>query len=49
MEIQKKFLKDAEKISFDLEHRRKIQYNISKYDTNVVKGNCSSATLSLPG
>jgi len=38
MELQKKFLKDAEKVSFDLDHRRKIQHNISKYDTAVVKG-----------
>jgi L-lactate dehydrogenase complex protein LldF len=47
MEIQKKFLKDAEKISFDLEHRRKIQYNISKYDTNVVKGKLQFSDLEL--
>lgn len=38
MEIQKKFLKDAEKVSFDLEHRRKIRHNISKYDEIFAKG-----------
>jgi L-lactate dehydrogenase complex protein LldF len=38
MELQKKFLKDAEKVSFDLDHRRKIKYNISKYDAKVVEG-----------
>ncbi len=38
MEPQKKFLKDAEKISFDLEHRRKLKNNISKYQVNVEKG-----------
>jgi L-lactate dehydrogenase complex protein LldF len=47
MEIQKKFLKDAEKISFDLEHRRKIYYNISKYNTNVIKGKLQFSDLDL--
>jgi L-lactate dehydrogenase complex protein LldF len=47
MEIQKKFLKDAEKISFDLEHRRKIKFNISKYDVNVKKGKLQFSDLDL--
>jgi len=47
MELQKKFLKDAEKISFDLEHRRKIHYNISKYNTNVLKGKLQFSDLEL--
>lgn len=47
MELQKKFLKDAEKISFDLEHRRKIHYNISKYDVNVIKGKKQFSDLDL--
>lgn len=47
MEIQKKFLKDAEKVSFDLEHRRKIQYNISKYDANFIKGKMQFSDLDL--
>ncbi|MDX9905094.1 MAG: lactate utilization protein B [Bacteroidales bacterium] len=38
MELQKKFLKDAEKVAFDPEHRRKLNHNISKYQVNVEKG-----------
>jgi len=34
----KEFLKKAEKISFDKEHRRKIRFNISRYDQTVEKG-----------
>jgi len=37
-EIYNKFVKDAEKRAFDIEHRSKINFNISKYDTAVVKG-----------
>jgi len=47
MEIQKKFLKDAEKISFDPEHRRKLHYNISKYNAAVIKGKQQFSDLSL--
>jgi L-lactate dehydrogenase complex protein LldF len=47
MELQKKFLKDAEKISFDLEHRRKLNYNISKYNTAVEKGQLQFKDLEL--
>ena len=32
------FLKKAEKIAFDKEHRAKIKFNISKYDAAVLKG-----------
>ena len=32
------FLKDAESKSFDVEHRRKINFNIGKYNTAVQKG-----------
>ncbi len=34
----KVFLKKAEKVAFDLEHRAKIKYNIGKYDVAVKKG-----------
>ncbi len=37
-ELQRKFLKDAEKIAFDLEHRKIIKFNISKYDQAVIDG-----------
>jgi L-lactate dehydrogenase complex protein LldF len=47
MELQKKFLKDAEKISFDLEHRRKIYHNISKYNATVIKGKKQFSDLDL--
>ena len=32
------FLKKAEKVGFDPDHRRKINFNISKYDTAVKSG-----------
>lgn len=38
MEMQKVFLKNAEKVAFDLEHRRKIRHNISRYDAAVPRG-----------
>lgn len=34
----KKFIFDSKKISFDLEHRRKIKFNMSKYNLAVDKG-----------
>lgn len=37
-EIYNKFLKDSERKAFDLEHRSKIKFNISKYDQAVEKG-----------
>ncbi len=38
MKPKKKFLKQAEKVAFDLEHRRKIKFNMGKYDAAVEKG-----------
>ncbi|PZX19405.1 L-lactate dehydrogenase complex protein LldF [Breznakibacter xylanolyticus] len=32
------FLNDAQRVAFDLEHRRKIKFNIGKYDLAVEKG-----------
>jgi len=37
-DIYHKFLRDSEKKAFDLEHRNKINFNISKYDAAVTKG-----------
>ncbi|MFC2111507.1 LutB/LldF family L-lactate oxidation iron-sulfur protein [Bacteroidota bacterium] len=37
-EIYKKFIKDTNKIPFDLVHRNKIKFNISKYYAAVNKG-----------
>lgn len=37
-EIYHKFLKDSERKAFDLEHRSKIKFNISRYDEAVEKG-----------
>jgi len=34
----KKFLIDAERVSFDLKHRKTIKFNMSKYDAAVEKG-----------
>jgi L-lactate dehydrogenase complex protein LldF len=47
MELQKKFLKDAEKISFDLEHRRKLNHNISVYKGKVEEGKKQFSDLDL--
>jgi L-lactate dehydrogenase complex protein LldF len=46
-EIYSKFLKDSEKKAFDLEHRNKINYNISKYDAAVINGKKQYRDLEL--
>jgi L-lactate dehydrogenase complex protein LldF len=35
---KKQFIRQAEKVAFDLDHRRKIQFNLGKYFTAVEKG-----------
>lgn len=47
MELQKKFLKDAERVAFDTDHRRKISHNISKYEAAVPKGKTQFGDLEL--
>ncbi|MFZ7117450.1 MAG: LUD domain-containing protein, partial [Bacteroidota bacterium] len=42
-----KFLVDAKRVAFDLEHRRKIRFNIGKYDLAVDKGRQRYANQSL--
>lgn len=42
-----KFLLDAEKKSFDKNHRKTIQFNIGKYDAAVIKGKQQFSNLSL--
>lgn len=37
-DFARKFSQDAEKIAFDKEHRKKINFNIGKYDAAVIKG-----------
>lgn len=46
-EIYIKFLKDSEQKAFDLEHRNKINYNISKYDAAVINGKKQYRDLDL--
>ncbi len=46
-EANKKFLQDSEKIAFDLAHRKKINFNISKYDVAVAKGKRQYKELEL--
>jgi L-lactate dehydrogenase complex protein LldF len=46
-EIYNKFVKDSEIKSFDKEHRRKLNFNISKYDTAVIKGKEQYKNLEL--
>jgi len=43
----KKFLKAAEKVGFDLDHRKKIKFNISQYDVAVKKGKGIYKNLNL--
>jgi L-lactate dehydrogenase complex protein LldF len=46
-EVYHKFLKDSERKAFDLEHRIKINFNISKYDAAVEKGKNLYSNLEL--
>ena len=41
------FLKKSEEISFDEEHRRKIKFNMSRYDNAVAKGKAIYSDLEL--
>lgn len=45
MEAYQKFIKNSEKIAFDLDHREKINFNISKYDEAVLNGKLQYANL----
>ena len=42
-----KFLKAADKKAFDIEHRKKLNYNISRYDQSVLKGKKQYSNLDL--
>ncbi len=46
-EIRKKFIHDANKKAFDADHRRTIKYNISRYDSSVLKGKEQFCDLEL--
>ncbi len=37
-EAYKQFVRDTELISFDIDHRKKLNFNISRYDEAVIKG-----------
>ncbi len=45
--IYKNFISDSEKKAFDLEHRSKIRFNMSKYDVAVKKGKKQYQNLEL--
>lgn len=45
--VFEKFFVDSENKTFDLEHRRKINFNIGKYDLSVPKGKSQFANLEL--
>ncbi len=47
MENLNQFNKDAEKIAFDLNHRKKINFNIAQYNEAIVKGKQQFADLEL--
>jgi L-lactate dehydrogenase complex protein LldF len=46
-ELLHKFLEDAENRAFDKDHRKKIQFNISRYDEAVAKGKAQYRDLEL--
>ncbi|RLD93012.1 MAG: iron-sulfur cluster-binding protein [Bacteroidetes bacterium] len=46
-EIQKKFIHDANKKAFDLDHRRTIKYNMARYQESVVTGKDQFCDLEL--
>lgn len=41
------FLNEAEKVAFNIQHRKTINFNISKYDTAVEKGKTQYSNLEL--
>ena len=47
MEIYNKFQQDSALKAFDTEHRRKIAFNISRYDAAVVKGRLQFSNIEL--
>ncbi|MBK7172112.1 MAG: iron-sulfur cluster-binding protein [Bacteroidales bacterium] len=46
-EIYHKFMKDAAKKAFDKDHRKKIQFNMSRYDAAVANGKLQYDNLEL--
>jgi len=46
-DILQQFLSDSQSKSFDLEHRKKLNFNISQYDKTVEKGKLQYADLEL--
>jgi len=46
-EAYHKFMKDAEKKAFDLNHRKTIRFNMARYDAAVVKGKDQYLNLEL--
>src|SRR5271169_2938539 len=47
MNIAEQFIRDAKKQAGDAEHKRKLLFNISKYDKKVVSGKKQYADLPL--
>lgn len=47
IDVYKKFVDDCEKKSFDLNHRKTIAFNISRYNVAVKKGKTQYANLEL--
>lgn len=45
--IYQKFIEDAENKSFDPEHRKRLNYNIGKYDEQVARGKTQYQNLEL--
>ena len=46
-ELAKKFSQDAERVAFDPVHRKKINFNIGKYDKAVINGKRQFSNLEL--
>ena len=46
-ELKQKFLLDSEAKAFDLEHRKKLKFNIGRYDSAVLNGKKQYINLEL--
>lgn len=46
-DLSKKFNEDAERVAFDAAHRKRINFNIGKYDDAVIKGKLQYHNLEL--
>ena len=46
-DLKHQFLEESERKAFDLEHRKKLKFNIGRYDAAVIKGKLQYSNLEL--